>query len=80
VSYATFSIDRRAEYYARIADLIAADPLDFYTRAERGRKLLAVWLILWRPREVPRPVAESPALPCEAAGDGVVVRMRRKAR
>jgi len=39
--YASTSIDRRAEYYARIAPLIAADPLDFYTRAERGRRFLA---------------------------------------
>lgn len=32
-------IDRRAQYYARYAALIAADPLDFYSRAEKGRKL-----------------------------------------
>lgn len=30
--------DRRPEYYARVADALAADPLDFYTRAERGRR------------------------------------------
>ncbi|MCX7041656.1 MAG: hypothetical protein NT117_03000 [Gammaproteobacteria bacterium] len=35
------SIDRRAQYYVRSAEIIAADPLDFYTRAERGRKFLA---------------------------------------
>jgi hypothetical protein len=40
-SYASMSIDRRAEYYARCAPLIAADPLDFYTRAEKGRQFLA---------------------------------------
>ncbi|MGH8028491.1 MAG: hypothetical protein ACREO3_01010 [Arenimonas sp.] len=36
-------IDRRAEYYRRAASAIAADPLDFYTRAERGRQLLRNW-------------------------------------
>lgn len=41
MTYASTSIDRRADYYARIAPLIAADPLDFYTRAERGRRFLA---------------------------------------
>lgn len=40
-SYASTSIDRRADYYARCAELIAADPLDFYTRAERGRRFQA---------------------------------------
>jgi hypothetical protein len=38
MTYASTSIDRRAIYYARAATLIAADPLDFYTRAEKGRK------------------------------------------
>lgn len=41
MNYSTMSIDRRAQYYARSAEIIAADPLDFYTRAERGRKYLA---------------------------------------
>lgn len=41
MNYSTMSIDRRAQYYARSAEIIAADPLDFYTRAERGRKFLA---------------------------------------
>ena len=41
MNYSTMSIDRRAEYYARSAALIAADPLDFYTRAEKGRRFLA---------------------------------------
>lgn len=41
MSYASMSIDRRADYYARCAALIAADPLDFYTRAERGRRFQA---------------------------------------
>ncbi len=36
--YETVSVDRRAEYYARAAKHIAADPLNFYTRAEQGRK------------------------------------------
>jgi|SRR5688500_8315544 hypothetical protein len=44
MSYASMSIDRRAEYYARCAELIAADPLDFYTRAEKGRRILANWM------------------------------------
>ena len=41
MTYASTSIDRRAEYYARAASVIAADPLDFYTRAERGRRFQA---------------------------------------
>lgn len=41
MSYASTSIDRRAAYYTRAATLIAADPLDFYTRAEKGRRFLA---------------------------------------
>lgn len=36
----SMSIDRRAEYYAKIAEHIAKDPLDFYTRAEKGRRWL----------------------------------------
>ena len=44
MSYASMSIDRRAEYYARCAEVIAADPLDFYTRAEKGRRILANWM------------------------------------
>jgi hypothetical protein len=30
--------DRREAYYAKLAKVIAADPLDFYTRAEAGRR------------------------------------------
>ena len=41
MTYASTSIDRRAAYYARCAEVIAADPLDFYTRAERGRRWLS---------------------------------------
>jgi hypothetical protein len=41
MTYASISVDRRADYYARCAEVIAADPLDFYTRAEKGRKFLA---------------------------------------
>jgi hypothetical protein len=37
-AYVSTSVDRRAEYYARSAAVIAADPLDFYTRAEAGRR------------------------------------------
>lgn len=33
--------ERIADYYRRTADLIAADPLGFYTRAERGRRIQA---------------------------------------
>ena len=43
MTYASTSIDRRADYYVRAAAVIAADPLDFYTRAERGRRFLANW-------------------------------------
>jgi hypothetical protein len=44
MTYASTSIDRRAEYYAKCADVIANDPLDFYTRAEKGRRFLCNWL------------------------------------
>jgi hypothetical protein len=44
MTYASTSIDRRAQYYAKCADVIAADPLDFYTRAEKGRRFLTTWL------------------------------------
>lgn len=36
--YETISTDRRAAYYERAGEVIAADPLDFYCRAERGRR------------------------------------------
>ena len=49
MSYASTSIDRRAEYYARSAAVIAADPLDFYTRAERGRRFQASQLTVRTP-------------------------------
>jgi hypothetical protein len=38
MNYSSTSIDRRAAYYARTATLIAANPQDFYARAENGRK------------------------------------------
>lgn len=38
MTYASTSIDRRADYYARCAAVIAADPLTFYSRAEKGRR------------------------------------------
>jgi len=38
MTYASTSVDRRAIYYTRAANVIAADPLDFYTRAEKGRR------------------------------------------
>jgi hypothetical protein len=34
-------IDRREAYYERVAKVIAADPLDFYCRAEKGRRFQA---------------------------------------
>jgi len=40
------TIDRRADYYRRAADHIAADPLDFYTRAERGRRFQARFVVV----------------------------------
>jgi hypothetical protein len=33
------TVDRRASYYARLGPTIAADPLGFYVRAEKGRAL-----------------------------------------
>jgi hypothetical protein len=44
MTYASTSIDRRAQYYAKCADVIASDPLDFYTRAEKGRRFLTTWM------------------------------------
>lgn len=41
MTYVSTSIDRRAQYYARISHLIALDPLNFYSRAEKGRQYLA---------------------------------------
>ena len=40
MTYASTSVDRRADYYARCAAVIAADPLSFYSRAEKGRRWL----------------------------------------
>lgn len=57
MTYASTSIDRRADYYARIAPLIAADPLDFYTRAERGRRFVAARLNPY-PVETPKFLVE----------------------
>ncbi len=42
-------IDRRAAYYRRAADIIAADPLDFYTRAEKGRRFQARFVVVVAP-------------------------------
>ena len=39
MNYASISIDRREAYYERAAQLIAADPLGFYCRAEAGRRV-----------------------------------------
>lgn len=52
--------DRRAEYYEKAAELIAADPLGFYTRAERGREIQAA--IKATDYETPKPAAIPPAL------------------
>ena len=41
MTYASFSIDRRKEYYERAAPHIADDPLWFYCRANRGRHVQA---------------------------------------
>ena len=62
MTYASISIDRRAEYYARCAELIAADPLDFYTRAEKGRKFLASHL---NPKDYAAPTAPPVSGPME---------------
>lgn len=60
MTYASTSIDRRAEYYTRVAELIAADPLDFYTRAEKGRQFMADRLNPYRD-QAPRPTPVRPA-------------------
>mgnify|MGYP001577520531 CR=1 FL=1 len=41
------TVDKRREYYERAAAVIAADLLDFYSRAERGRKIQAgfPWMV-----------------------------------
>lgn len=41
MSLGTMSIDRREDYYRRIAHIIAGDPIDFYARASRGREIQA---------------------------------------
>jgi len=41
MTYVSTSIDRRAQYYARVSQLIARDPISFYSRAEKGRQYLA---------------------------------------
>lgn len=45
--FETITVDRREDYYANVGAFIAADPLDFYCRAERGRRWLALrsWLV-----------------------------------
>ena len=50
--YETITIDRRADYYERAGEIIAADPLDFYCRAEKGRKWQAT--IFYTGREYER--------------------------
>lgn len=58
-----FIVDRREAYYSRAALHIAADPLDFYTRAERGRRYTGASL--------PTPTWQAPVLPsprCPGSG------------
>ena len=63
MTYASTSIDRRADYYARSAPLIAADPLDFYTRAENGRRFQMSRLCLRA--STPKSVAPTVPTPAE---------------
>ena len=64
MTYASTSIDRRADYYARSAPLIAADPLDFYTRAENGRRFQMSRLNLRASK--PKPTAPTLSMPVES--------------
>ncbi len=41
MTYASISIDRREEYYKKVAPLITKNPLGFYCRAERGKRVQA---------------------------------------
>lgn len=52
MTYASTSVDRRAAYYARCAEVIAADPLDFYTRAERGRRWISRFQVQLQPAQL----------------------------
>jgi len=70
MTYASTSIDRRAAYYQRCAEVIASDPLDFYCRAEKGRQFLAA-------RRVPDPVEALQATPVLSALFGIAGRTRR---
>lgn len=36
-----FTVDRREAYYERVAPLVAKNPVSFYARAERGRRVQA---------------------------------------
>jgi hypothetical protein len=71
MTYASTSIDRRAAYYARCAELIANDPLDFYCRAEKGRQYLAA-------RCVPDPIEPMQATPVLSALFGIAARRNAK--
>ena len=70
MTYASTSVDRRAQYYARCADIIAADLLDFYTRAERGRRWQSRFQTMIQPAQVVsqylRKVARTTARPAAA--------------
>jgi hypothetical protein len=74
MTYASTSVDRRAEYYARCASVIAADPLDFYTRAEKGRRFQAARLGMAMERSaqlrvVSKYLKSVSSLPAAAAAD-----------
>ena len=71
MSYSSTSIDRRAAYYARCAELIANDPLDFYCRAEKGRQYL-------ESRRGPDPVEPMQATPVLASLFGISRRTRHR--
>ena len=64
--YAYKTIDRRETYYRNAAEVIAVDPLDFYTRAERGRAIQADLFDLQRKQYA---AGQFPVSPDEAASN-----------
>jgi hypothetical protein len=71
MSYSSTSIDRRAAYYARCAELIASDPLDFYCRAEKGRQYL-------ESRRGPDPVEAMQSTPVLSSLFGMALRTKHR--
>jgi hypothetical protein len=66
-------VDRRRNYYSRLA-ASGFDSLDFYTRAEKGRKFIAAYYArLFSPT---RPALSS--LPSEQGGSEKVVPIRTR--